>query len=143
MVYSLLLGFKLSTLGVTRGNSSLILVGTCHFDPHKYQNYPLKKKKKKERKKERKKKRKRKRKRKKKFEPTFILAQILKILPTFPEKKVLFICQSVRFWGENFRENCEISHFKVEKPSEMGHILVKNIFRISRGSYFTKIARKL
>ena len=64
----------------------MILVGTCHFDPHKYQNYPLKKKK--ERKKERKKKEKeKKKKKKKKFEPTFILAQILKILPTFPEKK--------------------------------------------------------
>ena len=48
-----------------------------------------------------------------------------------------------------FHKNCEkivkSAIFEVEKPSEMGYILVKIIFKSlkSRESHFTKLARKL
>ena len=88
------------------GNSSLILVGTCHFELEiqstQIPKLPIKKK-------------------HLKFEP--ILAPILENLTNFhfgsnfenfanfPSKNDIFICQSVRFWGQNFRER-GYSHVK-------------------------------
>ena len=121
-IFGLFIVPRLSTFN-SGGNSNLI--ETYHFELEIWSTQipklPIKKKKKK----------------KVKFEP--ILAQIIEKLTNFhlgsnfenftnfPRKTGLLICQSVRFWGQNFRER---------------GVLTRHGIR-GRGSHFTKIVRKL
>ena len=116
-------------------------------------NLPIKTKRKKERKKKEKEKKKKK---KKKVWANFHFGSNFENFTNFPRKKVLFICQSLRFWGQNFRErgyshgeegrisqklreNCEISHFKVENPQKWVTFWSKTSLELQEGLISQKL----